>query len=123
MVFEQGVQLAAQPAQVAGLNLDQLIRTNDIDDESIHMGFQLVAGSRVPGFQSRVQRSFVLGTNPRVIRLILSQAPFPFFSPLYRESPQSPSAENWTCFLWTSLLERFCAQMFEITTLLTNRAE
>src|SRR5439155_16897013 len=59
MLLPEQLKLAPQGRKAAGLDLDQQVATNEVDDETAADLLGLVAGTAVPLLQLRVERALV----------------------------------------------------------------
>jgi hypothetical protein len=59
MVLREQLELAPQGRKAAGLDLDQQVATNEVDDETAGDLLEQVAGTAVPLLQLRVERALV----------------------------------------------------------------
>ena len=53
------LELASQRCEAAGLDLDQQVAADEIDDETVDDLFDAIAGASVPVLELRVQRTLV----------------------------------------------------------------
>src|SRR6266496_259328 len=70
MLLCEQLELAAQRCEAAGLDLDQQVAADEIDDETIDDPFDAIVGALVPVLELSVQRTLVERSDRRALTFL-----------------------------------------------------